>query len=238
MKGVERYMNFKLLKKTVIIFTIISVIPMISSCSTSRRNIPDLNFTLSSELQYDIESRRIIFEELAAEAEMREPVSVIFQEPIWLANIFRYKDITIKLPAGWEKATDEDMEQLLTFFDKPDIKFGMFAEDPVTEDNIILVIQDLTVVSPEQIELLDEKTFLTLMMPGLGNKEGEILDSEIKEVILGGKTYTYLTEITESSEISFIQHYAVRKIENEMIALIFTCDPGVLLEDFAADIFL
>lgn len=231
-------MSMQSIKRTIIFFVVaISAFTLMACASSRRTNLEESIKTIQLDheiLEEEKSTDRFDLEGIQEEHGMRQPSSFFTDNGSWVDDItYRYGDMYIKLPEEWERASEEDLEELKNLLNMPpDIRFQMSAANPQTMTNILLIVQDLRSRSSEMDASMSEDAFLELMKARLGIHEGEVLDPEIREVSLGGKTCKYLTEKTDSDEVQYIQYYVVRKVGNEMITMIFMDSPDTSIDQF------
>ncbi len=106
---------------------------------------------------------------------------------------------------------------------------GEWSEAEVTENK-----KDIRDIMPLLSSSLDVDSYLDMLRPGLGNDPGERLDPEAREVYLGGGSYKYLTEHYDYYGITMIQYYVARRIDDQMLIMIFTGEKDDPIDRFAA----
>lgn len=228
----------KLHKKSMVYLIMGVFVLPVTACSPSKPNgFEKVSETIhiDEEVRASVIKRHFESKENYEGMETRGPVSFNFDTGKWLNNTtYKYADFFIIMPEGWERASEKEVEELRQKFDTPNIKFKMLIMNPETIDSIFFIIQDLGTLSTELESTVDEVAFLESIQPELGIDEGEKLDSEIREVLLGGKTYKYLSEITDSDDTQCVQYYAARRIGNEMMLMLITGSLDGSIDQFAA----
>ena len=143
--------------------------------------------------------------------------------------------LSFTLPENWVFAGDAEIAAMMGIaanvlaaedidFDAANIEtlYDMLASNPLTGDNIMVMIEDLTLTSP-LAPLIPTRVYLDELKAQMEELDfADYVFADDFQVTIGGQTWDVLSANVDMMGMEIEQHYLVRRQGNYMIAIIAT----------------
>ena len=141
-----------------------------------------------------------------------------------------FANITYTAPDGWVFASDDEIADVAgEAVDSEGTAYGMLAMSSDQLNNVQVVFEDTAVTGNR----MKPDGYLTILSSQLGTvyeqMGGTYEVSEVKTVKIGAEEYSYIDISVNISGVILEQGYACRKIDDQMVSIVFTAyeDGGV-----------